>query len=257
MNLKNGCSDVVRKCALLCVAVFSLLALETPARANGVISLVTNGSFESTSLVGSGFLSNQGTAGACNVSGWTCTATDYSFLVFPGTAQTDIGNNVTLYKGITNIMPNSSPDGGNFVASDGAFQVGTISQQITGLQIGQFYNLTFWQAGAQQTTFTGTTTDRYQVSLLNASSVGQTFLSTLLSNPSHDFQPWELETMKFKATAVTETLSFMAVGTPTGTPPFTLLDGVSLTEAPEPAGWAFMGLGLASLAVLRNRKKRV
>jgi hypothetical protein len=55
-----------------------------------------------------------------------------------------------------------------------------------------------------------------------------------------------------------EVLSFLAVGTPISPsePPFALLDGVSLSDVPEPASWALMVTGLAGLiGVARWRRK--
>ena len=46
----------------------------------------------------------------------------------------------------------ASPDGGNFVAADGDFQNGAISQSITvpgGLKVGQQYRVSFYDAFAQ------------------------------------------------------------------------------------------------------------
>jgi hypothetical protein len=51
----------------------------------------------------------------------------------------------------------------------------------------------------------------------------------------NDFWPWNLQTMDFVASASTEMLQFMAVGSPSGEPPVVLLAGVSLSPVPEPA----------------------
>nr|WP_229262497.1 PEPxxWA-CTERM sorting domain-containing protein [Duganella radicis] len=51
-------------------------------------------------------------------------------------------------------------------------------------------------------------------------------------------------------------MSFLAVGTPAGVPPFSLLDGVSLTAAvPEPETWAMLGLGLGLIGFTARRRK--
>ena len=51
------------------------------------------------------------------------------------------------------------------------------------------------------------------------------------------------------------TLSFLAIGTPNGTPPFALLDDVSL-QVPEPAATVFLA-GMGALLAARLRRKRV
>lgn len=209
-----------------------------PASASN-LNLVQNGSFETTTLTGSDYLAN-------TAANWSTNS--YTFLVFPGTAQTNIGNGVALYRGITYLMPTTSPDGGKFVASDGAYQVGAITQTINGLVVGQYYSLSFFQAGAQQQGYDGATTDRFQVSL-----GAQTQLSALMSNPSHDFSPWTKQTMLFQATQTSEVLSFLAAGTPSGVPPFSLLDGVVLIAAPEPSYLGAVGAAFLGMVLYRRR----
>jgi hypothetical protein len=63
--------------------------------------------------------------------------------------------------------------------------------------------------------------------------------------------------LTFTATAASEALTFIAVGTPSGEPPFVLLDGVGFTAVPEPATFALLGIGLVGIgAVGRRLKKR-
>ena len=55
-------------------------------------------------------------------------------------------------------------------------------------------------------------------------------------------------TFTYKATSTSEVLSFFAVGTPTGVPPFVLLDGVSLNASvPEPETLTMMATGLVGM----------
>jgi hypothetical protein len=226
-----------RRMASWFIAATVLLVAALPALAT---NLVQNGSFEQTTITGTPAQMN-----TTNVSNWSTTG--YNFLFESGTGQT---GPVGLYPGITNIMPASSPDGGNFIAADGAYGTAAITQTITGLVSGTTYLLNFYQAGAQQKNYNGATTDRWSVSLGS-----QTMLSDLMSNPSHDFQPWTLESMLFTATSTSEVLSFLAVGTPTGVPPFSLLDGVSLVVAtPEPTYWALIGLTIGSVIFARRRR---
>jgi len=220
------------KNALAGLAVLLLLAIALPAQA---YNMVTNGSFEQTSLSTSGFLTNT------DVTGWTTTS-GYTFEVFPGTeTTTGIGNGVKLYPGAGGTVP-TSPDGFKYLAADGGYQTGTTSQTIKGLVIGQQYQLTFYQAAAQQQGYTGATTDYWQVSFGSQSQN-----STLMSNPSQSFTGWQAQSLLFTATSTSQVLGFLAVGTPTGQPPFALLDGVSLVATPEPASWTIMLLGLVCI----------
>ena len=53
-------------------------------------------------------------------------------------------------------------------------------------------------------------------------------------------------------------LKFLAVGTPTGVPPFSLLDGVTMNAVggvPEPATWAMMILGIGGIGAMARRRR--
>ena len=217
------------KFALAGLSALLLSALALPAQA---YNLVTNGSFEQTTLSTSGFLTNT------DVTGWTTTS-GYTFEVFPGTeTTTGIGNGVKLYPSSTGSIP-TSPDGFKYLAADGGYQTGTTSQTINNLVVGQQYQLTFDQAAAQQQGYSGVTTDYWQVSFGSQSQN-----STLMTNPSQSFTGWQTQSLIFTATSTSQVLGFLAVGTPAGQPPFALLDGVSLTAVPEPSSWALMIVGL-------------
>lgn len=184
----------------------------------------------------------------------------YNFLFESGTADTTGGvgadGTVKLWgpgDGSTNGLPASSPDGGNYVAADGAYEIGAITQQIDNLTVGDSYELGFWWAGAQQSGFTGVNTEGWDVSLGD-----ETQDTAILNNTSEGFTGWQYETFTFSADIVDPVLSFLAVGTPAGEPPFTLLDGVSLDQTtPEPATAALIGLGLIGVPIAaRIIKKR-
>jgi hypothetical protein len=68
-----------------------------------------------------------------------------------------------------------------------------------------------------------------------------------------DFVDWTSESLTFTAQGPIETLSFLAVGTPNGLPPFVLLDGVSVADAPEPTTYTLIGMGLLGLVAVRRR----
>jgi len=165
--------------------------------------------------------------------------------------------------------------GGNFVGSDPQFQNGAISQTIGGLTVGATYTLAFEWAAAQQAGFTGATTEGWQVSLGSSTQcTDPSAPSSGLAGPctstgsdvvnlgSKDFIGWMDQSMTFTATAVSEVLSFLAIGTDSGNniPPFALLDDVSLTPntgVPEPSSLGILAvslLGLGGLGMYRRRK---
>ena len=137
------------------------------------------------------------------------------------------------------------------MAADGAFQNGAISQTINGLTAGNSYTVSFWWAGAQQSGFTGATTEQWQVSLGS-----QTQSTAIVHNASHGFTGWQSQSFTYTATSGSELLSFLAVGTPNGVPPFVLLDGVTLNATvPEPGTLTLMFGGLmGGLGVVRSRR---
>jgi PEP-CTERM motif len=237
-----------------------LLGTSASARAD----FITNGNFETTT----GGLANQ-TAGQLdytsstvsgapvfNVSGWTTTG--YNFLMNSGTpTSTGQYGSLSLWDGSNgstdkqNTWNGTSPGGGNYIAADGDYDTAAISQNMLNLTVGKMYAVSFWWAGAQQTGYTTATTDQWQVSLGS-----QTQTTSVYSNPGEGFSGWSYVTMNFTATATSEMLSFLAIGTPSGVPPFALLDGVTMNVAvPEPSSLLLMGLGLLGFGVVRRRRR--
>ena len=73
-----------------------------------------------------------------------------------------------------------------------------------------------------------------------------------VTTPSHGFSPWELQSFTFTASSTSQMLSFLSTGGPSSSiPPFALLDGVSLIQAPEPGSWTLLLGGLGVLGGLR------
>ena len=217
--------------AAVCLGV---LAISFASSTRADINLVLNGDFETTTA-GGGQLGHQTVAAF-----WTTTG--YNFLFTPGSADTTgvtgTAGNLKLWgpgDGSDNGLT-ESPSGGNYVAADGAYQVGAITQTVSNLFVGNTYALSFYWGGAQQKNFTGATTEAWQVSLGS-----ETYTTVTNNNVSHGFTGWVQQTFNFTATATNEVLSFLAKGTPSGVPPFSVLDGVSMvqvgspTPAPEPS----------------------
>ena len=237
----------LRKAAAVVLTAAALAVFAPAAHAN----LVINGSFE-TVTVNNAQLGYNTTA-----TGWSTTG--YNFVFQSGAADT-LGatgqyGNLKLWgpgDGSANGLPASSPDGGNFIAADGAFQVDAITQTLTNLTVGARYTVSFWWAGAQQSGFTGATTDQWQVSF-----GGQTQSTAVVNDASHGFTGWMQQVFTFTADNTSDVLSFLAVGTPAGVPPFSLLDGVTVNAAtPEPGTCALMFGGLvAGLGVMRRRQR--
>jgi hypothetical protein len=230
------------------------------AQTAGAVNLVQNGGFEATTSSGSDTTAPSGQLGF-NTTATDWSTTGYNFLFAPGTADTTgaLGSFgvLTLWgpnDGSANGLPPTSPAGGNFVAANGAFEVGAINQTITGLIVGQTYQLSFWWAAAQQHSFSGPTTEGWDVSL-----GGQTHDTAVLNNPSHGFSGWMAQTFDYTATSTSEVLSFLAVGTPSGEPPMSLLDGVDLEQQTVPDASSTIllaGLGIFGLLVAPRLRRQ-
>ncbi len=211
-----------------------------------------NGGFEATTN-GNGQLSYNTTA-----TGWTVPSGGYAFLFASGTADTTgaVGQYGTVKlwgpnDGSANGMPVSSPNGGNFVALDGGFQIQPIQQTVTNLIVGNKYAVSFYWAGAQQLGRSGATKEQFKVSF-----GGDMQSTALLDNAEHGFTGWQAQTFTYTAHSTSQLLSFLAVGTPAGEPPFSLLDGVSVAAVPEPTALAALFIGVVGSGVFVRRRAR-
>lgn len=262
----------MRTIKTLLLAAIALILTGTDAQA-GPINRVVNGDFEtlaSGNTLGTqgGYFCRQGSTCVSNVANWssTCQGTSCGTggtpdsILFANTSGAAFNGNIGLWamgqNGLTSNSPvPNSPTGGNFVAFDGAPQYNaSISQVITGLTPGYTYILTFSQGAAQQNGMTGATTEWWRVSLGT-----HTRDSQVMNNVSHGWVPWQQQTMQFfvpLTSTGTETLTFLSMGTPNNLPPIALLDGVSLTDAPEPQTYALVGLALAAIPLARRRQRK-
>jgi len=216
---------------------------------------VVNGDFEQTSN-GIGEFDHNTSA-----TGWT--STGYNFIFNPSSVDSTGSpgrySPTSLWgpgNGANNGLT-ASPTGGNFASGDGAYLTAPITQTITGLVVGQSYTLSFDWAAAQQYGYYGATTSQWNVSLGDAS-----FSTVVYQLPSQGFSGWMHETRTYTATGSSAVLSFLAAGTPSGLPPFALLDGVSLSSnapassVPEPGGSALVLAGLGLLGWVARQRKR-
>jgi len=147
--------------------------------------------------------------------------------------------------GGVNSIPQPTGYTGNIIGADGAYQIGAISQSISGLTVGQNYTVSFYYAGAQQESFTGATTEAWTVGFGSA----PTQETPVLSNANQSFTGWYSDSLTFTATGTTYVLSFLADGTPDGKPPFSLLAGVDVEPVPTPEPSSIIGGGLVLLAL--------
>jgi len=252
--------------AVMAVLLLAAWATLQPAGAT-TVNLVQNGNFTSTTVTGSGgyLCVNSGSTCTSQLSNWSATCSsqgcsgDYSpSSILMGSSTGSGFNNAygggdnALYWNGTAIAP---PLGGNVVAIDGDPNfTSVLSQTVTGLNVGQTYVLQFYQASSEEISFTGPTTEQWQVSL----GGGTAQSSTLMTTPNHSYTGWTLQTMSFVANAISESLQFVAVGTPAGEPPVVLLGDVSLvqqTSVPEPMSAALLAAGLVGVGAVRGRRK--
>jgi hypothetical protein len=268
------------------VAVSSLALNLMPIQQAQAVELVRNGDFSINNLTAAAPTGVTNPLGA--TAGTTATAAYWDFstprntLVWLSATGTAAYSNLNTLGGGPgdNRLIGSAPilnpitggsSSGFFVAADGdpVFS-STFSQTLTGLIAGEQYNVSFWQAAAQQAGQTGPTTEQWQVSL--GGSANQ--LSTRISPPQNPVtgtatavSGWgqQKENLTFTAGSTNQLLSFLAVGTPTGQPPISLLTGVSVqgnssTSVPEPENYigTLIGVGfIVTLAKSRLAKKKL
>ncbi len=238
------------------VVALAVPVLTLAAGAARATNLVQNGGFEVSSYSSSNEFGSRPGGGGQGVADWTA-GNGYQVYFFYSTATTVSANSEWGEPQILSANFTPLAGGGNaFVGLDADSQYDSpLSQSISGLTVGKSYNVSFDWGSTQLTNRSGPTTEKVEVSL--SDGVNTTTHTTGTDHiPSQGFSGWHGQTFSFTATSPTEVLSFLAKGTPNGLPPFVVLDGVSMSAAPEPAAWALMIVGMGGLgAVTRMRRK--
>jgi hypothetical protein len=254
------------------------------------VELITNGDFSLNNLTTAepSGLTNTGSDGiatAATATNWTFAQANVNasneslvWLVATGTTYRTnlniLGGEGTpdspyihrLY-GTTTVNNPVTGGSGFFIASDGDPDYSsTFSQTLTGLIAGEQYNVSFYQAAGQQVDLNGHTTEQWQVSL--GGSVAQLSTNMSPSEPigggtATDVSPWQKESLTFTAGSTNQLISFLAMGTPVGKPPISLLTGISVTgkssaAVPEPEDYigTLVGMGFVGTLVRSRLAKK-
>jgi hypothetical protein len=274
-------------------AIGSVVATATalnlvPMQAQAV-ELISNGDFSLNNLAANDALSGLTNTGA---DGLTTAATATNWVFAPASVNTDTNEslvwlaatgetyhtnlNILGGEGINNTYIHrlygncslSLPGGGSgfFIASDGDSNYSsTFSQTLTGLIAGDTYKVSFYQAAGQQVDTGGHTTEMWEVSL-GGSDPQSSLVMSPIEDPdtgtATDVSAWQPQTLTFTAGSANKLISFLAVGTPNGQPPISLLTGISVqgnsSAVPEPADYVgtLVGMGVVGTLVKSRLAKK-
>jgi hypothetical protein len=252
----------------MAIATFGALAASAAIGGN----LVQNGGFELSSYPYDDteyYWSN----GPTGVADWTAYSFGYEGYQlgawFPATRGTGFYNVPTSYEDFSTVAGNyvapgasqTDPAGGYFLLLDGEPPwLSGIYQNITGLTVGDKYELTFYWGATDLVPDTQAFSEDLAYTLggdleYNQPLTAPNYVTQTISEPVYGFSGWLKVSQMFTATATSEFLEFAAEGGPYGAPSSSLIDGVSLTYVPEPSTWALMILGVGAVGGLARRRR--
>ncbi len=232
--------------ALATAAMASMLGVSQVSATNTVTNLVANGNFTANAGLFSAFPGYVGGSNPASITDWTS---------FNGNAPTTDNTGINLDSGAP-----FSPD--TFVF---AFMQGSgsgLSQQISGLTVGQAYSVTYLAASRDNGQLTAA---QNEAQALTASVASGTQIDGSLMSTSSNTAPgtvmvpnfFETQLFGFTASASTETLTFTNTSSSaydtTVDVSGVVIDPIS-AAVPEPASLAMLGISAVGLLLLKRRR---
>jgi hypothetical protein len=254
------------------IATFLMFGTLTSFSANA--NLIANPSFESTPLVDSIAFPDWNIAAQT----WDIVKTKgagHSWAVFsiiPGW-QNFYGNGVELHASgtikTTNLSPVNAVDGNNYIELDSHFNSSNpgnsnygISQVISGLTTGAYYDLSFWYR-ARTTQANDNILNVYWSNAVAALTQGDYIARYDYNNLDNNHEQWVKYTLRLQATTSDMKLGFGGAGSASwgmvetfnGNGKGATLDGLNLVAVSAPANVGILFFGLLALALRQRRRK--
>lgn len=241
----------------------TLAAITVPVAAS---TSFQNGSFDAVGSTTGSFASTLDGGSTAALSGWSVSFSNRNLIdcVVAGGASTSgsicLGHApATKPKFNLWAYPGASPNGGNYFLADGDTNFASPIQQTVTFNPanGLNFQIKFYQAAGEENCLLddgvacdppgGTLTEKWQVGFNSSGTTTQN--STVMSYAQHTAVAWQQQVMNFTlpSGSTSAILTFLSFGTPNGAPPVAMLDGISLSQTPEPGTIALLGFGLLAL----------